>query len=528
MKAIQSAMIKVLDSGLQSGLMNNAIDRHYLHLHACGAGPDQLRFYRSLPSASVGCHQIIDRELRIDYCRNHNIGLVRRVTGGGAIYLDPQQLGWTLIVQRPAVWRALGVEQLLALFSTALADGLKRLGINAHYQYPNDLEIDGRKIATLFIGGEAESLLLQGTLLLDADIQTMLEALRVPTEKLSPDGLATARERLITVKEYLGEIPDSATIQAALGNALAGLLERRVDSGSNAIRVNSLPCNVLLDENIAAHQLDWRDDRALVLEALWKTAGGTLRARAGFNHDGKRFEWIEIGGDIHFHPGDWLRKLQRVLQDLPIAYMEQRIGHFFRDHGADTLGFTAQDVSRLLSILLDKLTLQHTARFSSRQLNALMLYSPQGSSTEQILNQASVMLVPYCAKPLWCKWRLRDGCPECGLCEVGEAYRLARERNMQVTTITHYEHLVATLADMKARAVTAYIGMCCSSFFIKRHRAFQQAGMPALLMDISGANCYELKQEEQAYAGRFQAQAHLDMAVLQQVIEFIPRAGKKI
>ena len=171
----------VLDSGLQSGLANNAIDRYYLDLHAQGACPDQLRFYRSLPSASVGRHQIIDRELRIDYCRDNNIGLVRRISGGGAIYLDPQQLAWSLIVKRPPAWRQLDVEQLLALFARALADGLQRMDIDARYTYPNDLEIDGRKIAAVFSACEAESLLLQGILLLDVDIRTMLEALRIPT-----------------------------------------------------------------------------------------------------------------------------------------------------------------------------------------------------------------------------------------------------------------------------------------------------------------------------------------------------------
>ncbi|MHB1677182.1 MAG: lipoyl protein ligase domain-containing protein [Sulfuriferula sp.] len=518
-------MIRILDSGLQSGLANNAIDRYYLGLHAQGACADRLRFYRSLPSASIGCYQIIDRELRIDYCRDNNIVLVRRPSGGGAIYLDPQQLGWSLIVQRPP---QLGLEQLLALFAVALADGLKCLGIDAHYKFPNDLEIDGRKIAALFIACETESVLLQGTLLLDADIRTMLEALRVPTEKFSPDGLAAARERLITVKEYLREIPALGTIQTVLTNSLAVALGRRFGDEANDFNANKLPCNALVDESVAAHQLDWRDEPIFALEALWKTPGGTLRARAGFSGDGKRLAWIEIGGDVHLEPGDWVRRLQLALEDLPVAYLQQRITHFFHTNPADMLGFATEDVTRLLQILLDKLSLHHTAHLSSRQLNALMIYSPSGAGTEKILSEASVMLVPYCAKPVWCKWRLRDGCPECGLCEVGEAYRLARERNMQVTTITNYEHLVTTLADMKAREVPAYIGMCCSSFFIKRHRAFQQAGMPALLMDISGANCYELKQEEQAYAGQFQAQAHLDTALLQQVIEFVPRADKNV
>lgn len=518
-------MIMVLDSGLQSGLANNAIDRYYLDLHAQGACPDQLRFYRSLPSASVGRHQIIDRELRIDYCRDNNIGLVRRISGGGAIYLDPQQLAWSLIVKRPPAWRQLDVEQLLALFARALADGLQRMDIDARYTYPNDLEIDGRKIAAVFSACEAESLLLQGILLLDVDIRTMLEALRIPTEKLSPNGLAAARERLITVKECLGKIPDLGKIQAAITHGLSTRLRLQFGGRMIGSVAHTPPGNALLEESSEIHRLDWREDQTAALESLWKTPGGTLRARAAFDGERKRFEWIAIGGDIHLDPGDLLCKLQRALQDFPIAHTHQRIMRFFRENRADTLGFSAQDVVRLLHLLLDKLSLQSEARFSSQQLNTLMVYSPQAASARLILNQASVMLVPYCAKPVWCKWRTRDGCPECGLCEVGEAYRLARERGMQVTTVTHYEHLVATLADMKARDVLAYIGMCCSSFFIKRHRAFLQAGMPALLMDISGSNCYELKQEELAYAGQFQAQAQLDAEVLRQVIKFVPRRG---
>ena len=60
--------------------------------------------------------------------------------------------------------------------------------------------------------------------------------------------------------------------------------------------------------------------------------------------------------------------------------------------------------------------------------------------------------------------------------------------------------------------------MCCSNFFIKRYRAFAEAGVPALLMDTSGSNCYELQQEEQAYSGAFRAQARLDTALLTQVM----------
>lgn len=517
-------MIRILDSGLQSGLANNAIDRYYLNLHARGGCSDRLRFYRSQPCVSIGCHQIIDREVRIDYCRDKNIGLVRRVSGGGAVYQDEQQLAWSLIVHRP---RVMNIERMLELFASALAAGLKSLGMDAYYKYPNDLEINGRKLATLFMASAQESILLHGILLLDADIHTMLEALRVPTEKLSHDGLSAARERLITVKECLGEIPELTGIQLALTNSLASALGRRFNHETNQFSINNVLCNPLIDERSVAYRLDWHEEGDFALEALWKTRGGTLRARAGIDRDANRFEWVEIGGDIHIAPGDWIERLQDALKGTFVAEMQQLAADFFHANPADMPGFTSEDIMRLLQMLPEKLSLHHTGQLSSRQLNALMIYSPDETGTVAILNAASVMLVPYCAKPVWCEWRLRDECPECGLCEVGEAYRIGRERDMQVTTITHYEHLVATLTDMKARHVPAYIGMCCSSFFIKRHRAFHEAGMPALLMDISGANCYELKQEEQAYAGRFQAQAYLDGDLLQQVIKFMPRTAEK-
>jgi lipoate-protein ligase A len=77
---------------------------------------------------------------------------------------------------------------------------------------------------------------------------------------------------------------------------------------------------------------------------------------------------------------------------------------------------------------------------------------------------------------------------------------------MQVKTIVNYEHLVDTLRGMKALGVPAYVGMCCGNFFLKRQRAFAESGIPAVLMDVSGANCYELKQEDRAYAGTFSAE----------------------
>ncbi|MBZ0097298.1 MAG: hypothetical protein K8H75_18245, partial [Sulfuricella sp.] len=161
------------DSRLNSANWNAGFDQDWLALHAQGERPDLLRFYRSLPAASIGRHQALAHEIRLDYCRARGIEVVRRASGGGALYLDQNQPGLSLIISRPAEWG--GLQDILARFCAALADGLARLGIQACVKAPNDLEIDGRKLASAFVATAGDSLLLQATLLIDADIKTMLE-----------------------------------------------------------------------------------------------------------------------------------------------------------------------------------------------------------------------------------------------------------------------------------------------------------------------------------------------------------------
>ncbi|HCA26812.1 MAG TPA: lipoate--protein ligase, partial [Betaproteobacteria bacterium] len=88
--------IKVADSGLNRGSTHLAFDRAWLARHAQGGAPNLLRFYRYRPTASIGLHQAVDRELRLAYCRRRRIEVIRRLTGGGALYHDPGQAGFTL------------------------------------------------------------------------------------------------------------------------------------------------------------------------------------------------------------------------------------------------------------------------------------------------------------------------------------------------------------------------------------------------------------------------------------------------
>lgn len=509
-----------IDSGLRECAHHVATDRLWLHRHARGVQPATLRFHRSRPAASVGLHQAIDRELRLDYCRARGIAVVRRPSGGGALYLDEQQLGFSLVLARPAGHT---LEALLRRACGGVAHGLAALGVASQFKFPNDLEVGGAKLASVFVALDGGSVLLHGTVLLDADIRTMLEALRAPTEKLSPDGLAAARERLATLSQCLGRAPSVEALQAALRDGLAAafdltLVRSEAPPPAEAVSVEA--------ETAEALRIDWSASATPWVEALWKSRGATLRLRARFDADGRRLAAAEFSGDLVCDPPTLPADLTRALAGVPTGLAERCANDALAGRPFDAVGVGEADIRHLLHLAVDKQRMRRHLDVADDQANAVMVYSPgEPRAMQEILHRAEVMLLPYCAKPAWCKWRHLDGCTECGLCEVGTAYRLARERRMRVVSVTNYEHLVSTLGGMKADGTAAYVGMCCSNFYLKRHRAFSEAGMPAVLMDISGANCYELRQEDQAYAGQFKAEAKLDADLLVKVMKFVPPRG---
>lgn len=511
-------------TGLRDAASNHALDRRMLAFVASGELPATLRFYRSLPAVSVGRRQALAREARLDYCRRRRIAVVRRLTGGGALYLDPNQVGFSLALREDAQQADVPLDRLLCEFSGIVAQALETMGIAARAAPPNDVEVGGRKIASVFATRFANVVFVQGFVLLDADIQAMLEALRVPTEKLTADGLATARSRLVTLAELSQAMPPPQEVEAALAACIAHALKRRAESRAVEALERTVSAAELEVERAFARSIDWETDDDCTIESVMKTPRGvTLRARAEFTEDGNALRRIEFATDVHCEPEGFLCDLQYALRGMPVALLGETAQRFADHAPPGSLGLAGEDLARLLAQLVAKERLRAHHRLHAREVNALMLCFGGGTSDlEELLGRASVMLVPYCAKPAWCKWRHRDGCSECGLCEVGEAYRLGRERGMQVKTIVNYEHLVDTLRGMKALGVPAYVGMCCANFFLKRQRAFAESGIAAVLMDVSGANCYELKQEDRAYAGTFSAEAHLDRELLSRVMELVP------
>lgn len=484
-------------------------------LVAVDEAPARLRLFRPLPAVALGRDQAVAREVRLDHCRAESIPVLRRPTGGGALWLDPDQLALALVIDRAR----LGPDPAARLATGAglLADALARLGLPTDFVVPNDLQVTGgAKIASVFLaeggGGDREArAFLFATLLIDFDVRAALTALLVPTEKLTVTGLEHARERVATLRSRLDPCPSDEAIAAAVAAAVAEGL------GLAAIPRGPAPLAPMPGADLAHAPDPWSEPLEKGFETTDKTARATLRLRLALADDGETVAAARLATDAAFVPDGLVARIETGLVGTEVARLPVRM----RDLADEVVGFPGADLVRLAARAFQKHRLARVAGLDSAQTSGLMLAGP-GSDAADALVRASVMLVPYCAKPAWCALRPTPDCIECGHCEVGDAYRLARERGLDVTTITNFEHLSETLAEMRARGVTSYVGMCCSDFFLKRHAAFREAGMDAVLMDIVGATCYELKEEHLAYAGVFRAEAALDLDALEKIAAHVP------
>lgn len=476
-----------------------------------------LRLFRPTAAVAIGRHQALAREARLDHCRAEAIALLRRPTGGGALWLDPHEIAVTLVCAH----HALGTDAAarLATAADAVAGALRHFGVATVFRPPNDLEVEGgAKIASLFLDDDGDRALIFATILADFDVRAALTALLVPTEKLTVTGLEHARERVTTLAERLERVPDDAALAAALAGAMAERL------GLAPRPAAPLDPDTPLDE--AAFHADpaadpWAMPPIRGYETEDRSPRATLRLRLELADAGDTVAAAHFATDAARLPADLPEHFATALAGARLADLPQRADAFVRALDGDLVGIAPRDLVRLAARAMQKHRLARTTGLDGAQTSGLMLAGP-GEDAAAALAHATVMLVPYCAKPAWCALRPTPDCIDCGHCEVGDAYRMARDRGLDVTTITNFEHLSETLDAMRARGVTAYVGMCCSDFFLKRHAAFRDAGMDAVLMDVVGATCYELKEEHLAYAGAFRAEATLDLDALEKIVALVP------
>lgn len=146
----------------------------------------------------VGKHQNTLAEINQDFVRDHGIRVVRRLSGGGAVYHDMGNLNFTYIVDAAG-----GMQLDLRLFCQPVADALKALGVDAEVNGRNDITIGGQKFSGNAQYVREGRVMHHGTIMFDSDLSIVGQALHVDRAKIEAKGVKSVRSRVTTVRPHL-------------------------------------------------------------------------------------------------------------------------------------------------------------------------------------------------------------------------------------------------------------------------------------------------------------------------------------
>jgi len=191
--------MKFIDNnGITDPYINLALEEYVLKNF--GEEDTYLLFYINAPSIIIGKNQNSVEEINTEYVDANNIKVVRRLSGGGAVYHDEGNLNFSFITKDDG-----DSFHNFAKFTEPVVKALNSLGVPAELVGRNDLLVEGRKISGNAQFSTKGRMFSHGTLMFDSEIEHVVSALNVKKEKIESKGIKSIRSRVANISEYLDE-----------------------------------------------------------------------------------------------------------------------------------------------------------------------------------------------------------------------------------------------------------------------------------------------------------------------------------
>lgn len=189
-------MIFIENEGNTNPKLNLALEEYILRNFS--PDTDYLLFYINEPSIIIGRNQNTLEEINYDYVTENGIHIVRRISGGGAVYHDLGNLNFSFITNHDN--KSLNN---FKKFTAPVIKVLKSLGMDAELKGRNDIEVDNKKISGTAQFSTGKRMVSHGTLLLDTDLGEVTNALQVKMSKIQSKGHKSVRSRVANISEFL-------------------------------------------------------------------------------------------------------------------------------------------------------------------------------------------------------------------------------------------------------------------------------------------------------------------------------------
>lgn len=155
-------------------------------------------FWRTRPTLMIGRFQNTIQEINSQFAKDCKIDVIRRNSGGGTVYTDPNCWQFSFIT-----WKKAGQVKDFRDFTKPVVEALKKLGVNAEFSGRNDLLCDGKKFSGNAQFGLKGRFLHHGTILFDTNLENLVRSLNVTDEKIISKGIQSVRERVTNIRPHL-------------------------------------------------------------------------------------------------------------------------------------------------------------------------------------------------------------------------------------------------------------------------------------------------------------------------------------
>ncbi|MBU8877378.1 lipoate--protein ligase [Bacillus sp. FJAT-29790] len=191
-------MLFIDNKGITDPRINLAIEEYVLK--NLDISKTYLLFYINEPSIIIGKNQNTVEEINTEYVEGKGIHVVRRLSGGGAVYHDLGNLNFSFITKDDG-------ESFhnFRKFTEPVIAALEKLGVKAELSGRNDIIAEGRKISGNAQFSTKGRMFSHGTLLFDSEIDSVVSALRVKKDKIESKGIKSIRSRVANISEFLTE-----------------------------------------------------------------------------------------------------------------------------------------------------------------------------------------------------------------------------------------------------------------------------------------------------------------------------------
>ena len=305
-----------------------------------------------IPLVSIGYFQDAAQEVDLKYCRKSGIPFMRREVGGGATYLDENQIFYQLVWKKDNPKFPKAIDEIYPWFSQAPVETYGAFGIETEFRVVNDIITKGgKKIAGEGGGNIGDCMVFVGGILVDFDYRAMSRILKVPDEKFRDKVYKTMEENLTTMKRELGMIPSREEVVAVLKEKF----EKKVGKTTPA----SLNSEILekmrqLEAWMTAEEFLLKKTPRIpigvkirqgveVLYGVHKAKGGLIRTTEEIS--GGRIGDIAISGDFAFFPKERLDGLEESLEKAPLKEDQiiQRVETYYDEEGIESPGVESKD-----------------------------------------------------------------------------------------------------------------------------------------------------------------------------------------